>query len=453
MKKLTIKTRIAIWYVISVLILCGVFAGILYLSINRSLYNAIYRTLEVSAFIIGDEVENERGFLEFENDLSLDNGVIYSVYDFDGNPILCNHKEYWLDALEGYASAPFSIRVDDETWWVLGAPAVDDEVHVADLRVAIKAGIVEDTTEGLYLVFFLLLPLIGLLSIIAAVLLARSALRPVENITRAAVGISKGDMSRRIQYDGRPDEIAKLAQAFDDMLDALQSAFTREKQFTSDASHELRTPLAVILAQAEAVLEEESVPQDEARAAMETIYHRAHYMQDMLSQLLLLARGREQEQAMEKTRLDMAAALEDVVEETLPRLEERQMRVQLNASEPCYIQGDLMLITRMLMNLLDNEAKYAREGGLICASARRQGEEIIVEIADDGPGIAARDVPHVFERFYRADASRTGSSGTGLGLSLVAWIVEAHKGSIHLESEEGKGCRFTLRFPSDSLSK
>lgn len=449
MKKLTIKTRIALLYVVSALVLCGVFGGILYASVNRSLYNVIYRTLEVSAFIIGDEVDIDRGFIEFEMDFSIDNGVIYSVYDFSGNAVLCNHKEYWLDALEdGFQGEPYSVTIDEETWWVMGSKAIDDELHIANLRVAVKSGIIGDATEDLFAAFLLIIPFIGVLTAIAGVLLARNAIKPVEEITDTAIEITKGDMSRRIHYEGRPDEIGKLALAFDTMLDELQAAFLREKRFTSDVSHELRTPLAVIIAQAEAILQEEDATQAEARAAMEAVYDKAHHMQSMLSQMLLLARGKEQEQAMERSRLDIREVFADVIEELRPRMEEKSITAALEPGRPCYIQGDLMLLTRMAINLVENAIAHGKTGGHIYVRAGEEEGRVVVEVQDDGPGIAPGDIGHIFERFYRADSSRAGGAGAGLGLSFVEWIVKAHEGSVAVKSEAGQGSLFILRFPA-----
>ncbi len=448
MTKLTIRTRITIWYVVSALLLCGVFATILYTSVNRSLYNAIYRMLEVNAFVIGDEVVIDRGFLEFEVDFELDEEVLYSVYALENSsdPILCNHKEFWLDELEGFYTEPHSVTHDGDVWWLLDAPAIDDGVHIADVRVAVESDLVTDATQNLIPVLLILFPIVVLLSLIAGAFIARNAIKPVENITNTAIEIKNGDMTQRIHYQGRTDEIGKLAQAFDDMLDELAAAFLREQRFTSDASHELRTPLAVIIAQAEAVLQADTSP-EEAREAMAAVYKKARSMQSMLSQMLMLARAREQQATMEMTRLRVAEIIEDVAEEMRPQALAKDMSIDVDAADDAFLAGDLLLITRMVINLADNAVKYAGNGKHIWLKARREDGRVLIEVADDGPGISEENAAHMFERFYRVDASRTGNIGAGLGLSLVERIAHMHQGTIRLESAPGKGCRFILRFP------
>ncbi len=343
MTKLTIRTRITIWYVVSALLLCGVFATILYTSVNRSLYNAIYRMLEVNAFVIGDEVVIDRGFLEFEVDFELDEEVLYSVYALENSsdPILCNHKEFWLDELEGFYTEPHSVTHDGDVWWLLDAPAIDDGVHIADVRVAVESDLVTDATQNLIPVLLILFPIVVLLSLIAGAFIARNAIKPVENITNTAIEIKNGDMTQRIHYQGRTDEIGKLAQAFDDMLDELAAAFLREQRFTSDASHELRTPLAVIIAQAEAVLQADTSP-EEAREAMAAVYKKARSMQSMLSQMLMLARAREQQATMEMTRLRVAEIIEDVAEEMRPQALAKDMSIDVDAADDAFLAGDIL---------------------------------------------------------------------------------------------------------------
>jgi heavy metal sensor kinase len=315
---------------------------------------------------------------------------------------------------------------------------------VATVRVGQMMDAIPAALRETLIIFAMLLPCGCLVAIPIGVAIAKSALKPIHQITKAASDIAQGDLSRRVEAPDTRDEVGNLAVTFNRMIDAMERAMARERQFTSDASHELRTPLSVILANGESGLQPDATP-EEALLALRAIQETGGRMRAMISQLLLLARGAEQQKAMELQRLDLAEVCEDVVETIRPRAKEKNMAVSSAADGAIFVTADLMLITNAALNLADNAVKYGKAGGHIVMDAKREADFARLSVTDDGDGIPSEHLPRVFDRFYRADPSRVGE-GTGLGLSIVKRIAELHGGSVEITSQPGKTC-VSILFP------
>lgn len=249
--------------------------------------------------------------------------------------------------------------------------------------------------------------------------------------------------------DEGSDEIARLAQAFNAMLDRLEAAFEREKQFTSDASHELRTPISVILSQADFALANPGDPQETLRR-FRRFNHRVKKMSALVAQLLELTRADNQTLRLEKEPIDLATLCETVAEELAERADKRGISIECLLQPEVMLEGDQTLLTRMMMNLVSNAISYGKEYGHIWIRLIQKDTGIRLSIEDDGIGIAPEHINRIFDRFYRVDSSRSGAQGgsAGLGLAMVRWIVQAHDGTIQVESEPGKGSAFLVIFPT-----
>lgn len=269
--------------------------------------------------------------------------------------------------------------------------------------------------------------------------LAGRALRPVDAMTREARAIHARDLSARLSVSGTGDELQRLGAAWNELLARIETSVQTVTRFTADAAHELRTPLAVIRTTSELALRHERSA-EQYRKTLESIHRETESMTELVEQLLLLAR---EDSGQWQFRFD-ALRLGDVLRGLQEPLaaEARQRRIELTwtlpAQEPL-IWADEGAMRRVVMILADNALKYTAAGGRVAVRLSNEGAGAVVEVEDTGCGIAAEHLPHVFERFYRADAARTAGSGAGLGLSIARTIVEAHRGWIEMRSCVGEG--------------
>ncbi len=257
-----------------------------------------------------------------------------------------------------------------------------------------------------------------------------------------------GDLSRRIgvSQDTGKDEFYQLAGTFDGMLESLDQAFRRERQFTSDVSHELRTPVSVILAQCEVSLNRNDLS-DEQREEILLIRKKAGEMSRMISQLLLLARVDQGRQQLNKEEINISELTEMIVEEQKMLAQGRKIEIHTEIEQGITGYLDESFYIRMLDNLISNAVSYGKEGGNMKVTLHQIPSGVRGTVEDDGIGISREDQAHIWERFYRVDASRTGKedgSHSGLGLSMVKWIAQVHGGNVRVESELGKGSCFTF---------
>lgn len=271
------------------------------------------------------------------------------------------------------------------------------------------------------------------------------ALRPIENISAAAVKISAGDLSQRINVAEAESELGQLAAVLNSTFARLDAAFAQQKQFASDAAHELRTPVAVILTQTQTALNRE---RDAAsyKETVEACQRAAQRMRKLIKSLLELARLDAGQEKLKRLQFDFSKAVEDCVELIRPLADGRNVKI-ISELEPLEISGDSERLAQVVTNLLKNATQYNRDGGEVRVKLKIKNGFAALKISDTGMGIPADDLPHVFKRFYRGDKSRTGSGNTGLGLAISKAIVEAHGGTIEVASKEDAGTVFRVKLP------
>jgi heavy metal sensor kinase len=270
------------------------------------------------------------------------------------------------------------------------------------------------------------------------------ALRPIENISAAAVKISAGDLSQRIKVAEAESELGKLASVLNSTFFRLDAAFAQQKQFASDAAHELRTPVSVMLTQTQTALNRERSTA-EYRETLEACQRAAQRMRKLIGALLELARLDAGQEQMKRLRFDFSRTVADCVELVKPLAEESGIKI-FTELLPLEITGDSERLAQVTTNLLTNAIQYNKPGGEVRVKLDSQGGLAIFTVSDTGNGISREDLPHVFKRFYRGDKSRTGGN-TGLGLAISKAIVEAHGGAIEASSVEDAGTTFTMRLP------
>jgi two-component system OmpR family sensor kinase len=287
--------------------------------------------------------------------------------------------------------------------------------------------------------------------------LADRAMRPVKTITQAARSISESDLSRRLNIAGR-DELAELAQTFDGMLGRLQAAFDRQRRFLADASHELRTPLTIINMETDRVLSTRHSG-EEYRQALKTVDAEGERMSRLVTDLMTLARMDAGQNVLHREDVDLSAVVVEAVDRMASLASRHGVMIEAGGLPELLVRGDSQYLLQMASNLIENAIKYSGRGQTVRVEARLSGpakaSAALLEVSDNGPGIAPEHLAHVFDRFYRADQARSrevdddalSPSGTGLGLSIVAGIAKAHGGSVQAHSELGSGSTFRVLLP------
>jgi signal transduction histidine kinase len=285
--------------------------------------------------------------------------------------------------------------------------------------------------------------------------LADRAMRPVKTITQTARTIGETDLSRRINSRSK-DELGELANTFDAMLARLQAAFERQRQFVADASHELRTPLTIVNLETSRAIEARRSPQ-EYRQALSIIHNENDFMTSLVNDLLTLARMDAGQTTIEKKDLDLSDVVVDTVERLTPLATRNKVTLEAGTLPETRILGDRQYLLQMVSNLVENAIKYSKgENKRVWVETGAADGSAWVRVSDNGPGIAAEHIPHLFDRFYRVDKARTrepeaggdgtSPSGSGLGLSIVQWIAQVHEGKVVVESTPGTGTCFEVRF-------
>ena len=276
--------------------------------------------------------------------------------------------------------------------------------------------------------------------------MARRALGGVEHVTETARGIGQGDFARRVIVSNRGDEIDRLAITLNVMLDKIQSLILELKQVTSDIAHDLRSPITRIRGMAETTLLGDTTMQAYQEMAG-VVVEESDRLVAIINSLLEIAEADAGVAQLTMTEFDMILMVQDAVELFRPVAEDRDIAFHLSApSGPLIFTGDKGRLQRVLANLIDNALKYTGPGGRVLVSVENELSHIKVSVADNGMGIEAHDLPHIFDRFYRADRSRS-TCGNGLGLSLAQAFVKAHRGHIEVESSPDKGSTFRIVLP------
>lgn len=449
MKKLPLKWKLTILYTAFMTVLTVVMLSVLLSLSSSEILSSVEQKMEEKVFDVSEESEWRGERLRIDSDFyEVDNGIYLSAYDKNGNlvggriPYEFTEDVPLEEGLHKLSSGGIRWDIRDVvsripgygTVYVRGITSITDAE--SSLKITIRLSLI-------------LFPLMVVLAAVLGYFFVRGVFRPVSDITATVREIyEKEDLSKRIGLTGEKNEIYVMAETFDLMLEKLEDSFEKEKRFTSDASHELRTPVAVILSQCEYLLEETGISGEE-RAAVEAVQRKARSMSKMISQLLFLSRADQSRQAVHRELLDLSLLTEMAAEEQEEPAAEKKIRIEKDIQEGVEGYVDETLFIRLWMNLIGNAISYGREGGWLKVGLREKDGTVQGCVEDNGIGIAKDQLPHIWERFYQADASRSGkeNTGSGLGLPMVKWIVQAHGGEISVESEPGKGTSFRFSFP------
>lgn len=372
------------------------------------------------------------------------------VYDSDvHSPALVQLQENIVEDPPIWANPKFNVV---QLWtfiiyYVEEPVTIDGEQYILHLFKTITA-----ESQMLALVQrILVVEIVGgmILALILGYFMSQKLLLPIRSLTDTAQAIEVTDMGARIQVPPTRDELARLAITFNHMLDRLQTGFRQQQRFVSDASHELRTPVTVIKGYSDMLSRWGKQDPETLQEGLTAISSEAENMQELIEKLLFLARADQKRQIINKEVVEMSQLIEDVFKKL--ELTATKHKVALLQNDAGKIFADKVTIRQMLRIFLENAMKYTPAGGEITLSAIRLPGYLKVEIADTGMGIAPEDQEKIFQRFYRADTSRSKGDeqpgGTGLGLSIAQWIADQHDMGISVESALGQGSKFILMMP------
>ena len=456
MKALSIGARLTAWYSLMLALSLGLFGAFAYFAMSHSVRatvdSELKHRLQAVSDIIKDDAPQGAAALQDEFGELLDSegaGALLRV-SYQGGSMIYSSAGI-RDGIQPRhpqrVSRPFSARINGVRFRLFRETVKIGNADY-DLEVAASTQQFDRSLERFRELLYALAPLFLLLAAIGGHLLSRRALAPVDQLTHAARSIGAQDLSQRLLVPHTGDELERLAGTLNEMLGRLEAAFQRVTQFTADASHELRTPVSVMRTNAEITLRK---PRSEAeyREALSRILDESEKVSRMIEQLLLLARADSASGLLPMTRNNLAIAFESACREARILAEAKHLGFSESLPEsPLWVQGDPGSLERLFMILLDNAVKYTASGGKIEVRLGSDDGFAIAEIRDTGTGIAPEDTSRVFDRFYRADRSRSRESGgTGLGLAIGKWIAEAHRGEIRVESALGKGSTFQVRIP------
>jgi heavy metal sensor kinase len=308
----------------------------------------------------------------------------------------------------------------------------------------------EEIDSTLYELFNALLigfPIVLFVSTLGGFILARISLKPIDDLSRSAREITASNLSNRLPEPKTNDEVARLTHTLNEMIARLEYSFSQIKQFTADVSHELRTPLAILTGELEVALRSDKSP-EEYQTLLISALEEVGRLSKVVRTLLDLSRAETGQVSIEHATVNLSSMLDDLAEDAIILAEERSISVGSMIEPGILIDGDSVRLHQALLNIVDNAIKYTPGGGDILMRMVREGDRAILRVSDTGIGISKEHLPHIFDRFYRADQARSQDiQGNGLGLSIVKWIIEAHQGTIRAESTPGKGTMITIVLP------
>ena len=311
---------------------------------------------------------------------------------------------------------------------------------------------IREVLHELLLLFAFALPVSIGVAILGGYYLTRRAFNPIGEITRKAEGITSRNLTERLPVPKTGDELEQLSVALNGMIERIERAFRYLNRFTADASHELRTPLALVRTTAELSLKRPR-SETEYRDALSTIVADVEATSNIIDSLLFLARADDGSELLDKKVVDLVEIVRDVGRRGEIMADAKPITVSERiAAGPLWIDGDAASLRRLFLIVIDNAIKYTPAGGKVAVSLETNNGSAWFEVRDTGVGISASDLPHVFERFFRADKARTRQNGgVGLGLSIGKQIVEHHGGTMNVESTPGEGSIFRVRLPLTSI--
>jgi heavy metal sensor kinase len=471
---LGIRLQLMLWYSAVFAILMGLSGAIFYFRLQISLAGSLDTALQLQAQQVAGDITVERGAIIIQDatadlpgfnpadqslhlppaDVNL--GVLVRVLNgrsvsFRITPAFRTvlvPTQSVTQPLHGIPWQGTVTTVDGQPVRLYSRALIQDGQIFGVVQVATSLTQIQATLHEVLIDLLWITPLLLVLSALVSFWLTSYAFAPIHRLTQTARIIKGGDLRQRVPLPQSHDELRHLAVTLNEMIAHLEQAFLRQRRFVTDASHELRTPITVIRSKAKLALLQVFTPEEYANV-FQTIHNEAERLGRLISDLLVLASADEGQVRLEDETIRFDLLVEAVAATVDMLTEQHQVTIQVTVTEPTSVRGDEARLMQVVMNLLENAIYYNEAGGQVFVSVRAQQGQALLIVRDTGIGIAPEHLPFLFDRFYRVDSARiyTAGGNSGLGLSIVDWIVKAHGGSVTVESRVGAGSTFTVALP------
>jgi heavy metal sensor kinase len=464
----SLRSRLTSWYTTALAVLLGLLGGLTLVLLDRGLRDAVDTSLVSIARAVAESSRDQQAAAGFAERLESMLGPsmarrFLQLLDPLGRPdprLAPERREYLplsVDALrnaqqgqETFETLPL-LDPPSSQLRVLTYPIVERGRMVNLVQVALPLDTVDAARKRFLLILLALAPVALGGAAAGGWFLAGRALKPVDVMVEAARRIGAEDLSLRLESEPRADELGRLSAVLNDMLARLERSFATARQFSADAAHELRTPLTILKGELEMTLRSQPAESD-CRRAIDSCLEEVDRLSTLVEDLLFLARADANALEIDRQRVDLSTLLHDVEPGLQALAGAAGVTLHIDAWHSIWVLGSAPMLFRVIFNLGDNAIKYAGHEGYVEIILKAQDDVAVIEVRDNGPGIAAADLTHIFDRFYRADPARA-RGGSGLGLALVRSIVQAHGGEISVDSAAGHGTCFRVQLPSADASQ
>lgn len=485
-----IRVQLTVWYTLVSAFLILIFGVTLYTALQTILASSFDTTLQMRAQQVAEGVSINRNHVSISDIVSelpelnataalLDsanvnggnssNGqhvgdkntpnsnknIIVRVFDTKGKTLFC----FPVSSSIAVPAASISEPLQGKPWYgtvtnpsgqqirLYSTMLVDRKTIYGVVQVGQPLVSVTKRMQNIALLLLLFTPLALLFSAYGSYLLAGRAFRPIHRLTYIAHEIGAKDLHQRVPIPHANDEVHELALIFNQMIGRLEQAFTQQRRFVADASHELRTPVSVIRSITDVALTQPSTS-EEYVLVLQEINAESERLGKLINDLLALARADEGLVQFDHDTVQLDLLTSDVVDSMDALAAERKITLTVGELQPATILGDAARLIQVIMSLVDNALTYTNAGGTVTLSVKATQTHALLMVRDTGIGITAKDQAHIFERFYRANHTRSrAAGGSGLGLSIVDWVVRVHDGAVDVESRPGQGSTFTVTLP------
>ena len=482
-----IRVQLTVWYTLVSAVLILIFGLTLYTALQTMLASSFDITLQMRAQQVAEGVSvnhdnisvsdivdelpelNATAALIDSDNVSSDNGqqtsaesaadtnqnIIARVFDTKGNMLFSSPTSRSLVAPPESISRPLQgkpwygtiTNTNGQQIRLYSTMLVNHKTIFGVVQVGQSLTSVTESMQNITVLLLLFTSLALLFSAYGSYVLAGRAFRPIHRLTRVAHEIGAKDLHQRVPIPEANDEVRELALIFNQMIGRLERAFNLQRRFVADASHELRTPVSVIRSITDVALSEPA-PLEEYVLVLKDINAESERLGKLINDLLALARADEGLVQFDHDAVQLDLLTSDVVDSMEALAAERRITLAVGQLQPATILGDAARLIQVIMSLVDNALTYTNIGGTVTLSVKTTRTHALLIVCDTGIGIAPKDQEHIFERFYRADPARSrAAGGSGLGLSIVDWVVRIHNGQVSVESRPGQGSIFTIALP------